>query len=233
MYQSRLYLFLRRIVRKTTLLPLLVHFYRTIFRLPYEASFNNFVNSNIRSTDVFWDVGANDGHYIDEMRSKISYPGKIVAFEPSPTSFQRLSDRFQNHSDIVIVNKALSDKLGKLNFFYDPNSNSSVEDLFAYHPDKKSCLVEQITSDAFVDANPSLFPNCIKIDVEGFEKQVVNGLGYMLNDVRLRCLFIEMHFSKLDSLGEKDGVQFIHKILNEKGFKLTWTDPSHLCAVRN
>jgi len=214
------------------MLPLLVKIWRKLFRLSYESSFNNFIICNIRSNDVFWDVGSNDGHYIEEIKPYISNCGKILGFEPSPTSLKILTSRFKYHENIVIVNMALSDSIGELRFYYDPNAISSVEDSLQFHPEKESCTVMQVTAESFVAENVTNFPNCIKIDVEGFEDKVIAGLGSLLDDSRLRCLFIEMHFSKMDALNKRDSVKFIYKTLQKKGFDLKWTDPSHLCAVR-
>lgn len=232
MYQSSIYMFARRLVRKTKMLPWMVKVWRKLFRLSYESSFNNFIINNIRSHDVFWDVGANNGHYIEEIKPYISNLGKIIGFEPSPTSLKILNCRFKDDRNIVIVNKALSDSTGDLQFYYEPNAISSVEDSLQFHPEKESCTVMQVTAESFVAENMTNFPNCIKIDVEGFEDKVIAGLGSLLNDSRLRCLFIEMHFSKLDALNKRDSVNFIFKTLKKKGFSLKWTDPSHLCAVR-
>lgn len=233
MYHNQLFQLIRRFLRMTGTLPIVVRVWRRVTRSDYERSFNMFILENICENDIFWDVGANDGHYIDEIKSHAFFRGRLVAFEPSPTSFKRLSERFYKFADVTIINKALSDEVGHLDFYFDPNFETSVEDSLAYHPGKDVCNVELITAEEFVLSNTQLFPNCIKIDVEGFEKKVVKGLGVLLDDRRLRCLFIEMHFLKMDMLGEREGSRYIFDTLKNKGFKLTWTDPSHLCAVRN
>ena len=80
--------------------------------------------------------------------------------------------------------------------------------------------------------NQDLFPNIIKIDVEGHEGAVMDGMGDTLTDSRLRCIGIEVHFSLLDERGESKRPQEIEKNLINHGFKVTWTDASHLLAIR-
>ncbi|WP_291716231.1 FkbM family methyltransferase [Limnobacter sp. CACIAM 66H1] len=232
MYQSKLYIYLRRLARKTGLLPSVVSGWRKLFAVKYEQSFNQFMQRNINPDDVIWDVGANQGQYVEEILVNLSNKGKVVTFEPAPTSAAVLYKKFINKKNVTIINAALSDKNGEMTFYFDPAGSSSVEDSSAYHPDKDSCVVRQFTGASFAHEEKELFPNCIKIDVEGFEVAVIEGLKTILSDRRLRCLFIEVHFRKLDSLGYKTGASQIFDILKSSGFKTTWTDPSHLCAVR-
>jgi hypothetical protein len=41
-----------------------------------------------------------------------------------------------------------------------------------------------------------------------------------------------MHFGILDSSGRADDPKQIEDILKRSGFKLSWTDPSHIFAFR-
>jgi Methyltransferase FkbM domain len=45
----------------------------------------------------------------------------------------------------------------------------------------------------------SPMPNVVKIDVEGYEPEVINGMPNILSNVR--AAFIEVHFSILESKG--------------------------------
>ena len=49
---------------------------------------------------------------------------------------------------------------------------------------------------------------------------------------RLRKVFVEVHFGVLDRSGRADDPKRIEDILRGSGFKLSWTDASHILASR-
>jgi len=85
---------------------------------------------------------------------------------------------------------------------------------------------------SFVKDHPELFPNIIKVDVEGFEGAVFEGLKNLLPDRRLRCIGIEVHFGLLEARGESGTPKELEKGLQTHGFEVSWTDASHLIAAR-
>jgi hypothetical protein len=76
-------------------------------------------------------------------------------------------------------------------------------------------------------------PNAIKIDVEGFEYEVLNGLGDYLRAVELRLIGIEVHFEILNNRGFEKAPILIEKMLTDSGFFVRWPDPSHIVAIRD
>ena len=76
-------------------------------------------------------------------------------------------------------------------------------------------------------------PNFIKIDVEGFEKKVIDGLQETLSNKSCKVILVEIHFSILNSMGEDDTPNYIYNRLKQHGFKnLRWIDYSHLLATK-
>jgi len=75
-------------------------------------------------------------------------------------------------------------------------------------------------------------PNVIKIDTEGAELDVLNGLKVALSAPELRCLCIEVHFGILTDRGVVNAPKQIETLLVAGGFSLRWTDLSHIVAVR-
>ncbi len=76
------------------------------------------------------------------------------------------------------------------------------------------------------------FPNVVKIDVEGHEGAVLDGMADLLKDVRLRCIGIEVHFGLLAERGELYRPKEMEATLRRHGYRLRWTDPSPLIALR-
>lgn len=77
-----------------------------------------------------------------------------------------------------------------------------------------------------------MMPNAIKIDVEGFEVEVLQGLGPHLAAPTLRVIGVEVHFGILKERGMADAPQRIERLLARNGFRVQWPDSSHLLALR-
>ena len=75
-------------------------------------------------------------------------------------------------------------------------------------------------------------PNIIKIDVEGFELDIVKGMSSTLYNKNLRFILIEIHHKIMENRKIKNGAHQIQKLLENTGFDISWIDPSHLIAKR-
>jgi len=62
----------------------------------------------------------------------------------------------------------------------------------------------------------------IKVDVEGFEEEVLGGMGELLTSSTLRSVLIEGHFLKLEERGKMMAPSRVQKLLNGKGFRTRW-----------
>jgi FkbM family methyltransferase len=75
-------------------------------------------------------------------------------------------------------------------------------------------------------------PNVIKVDVEGFEEEVLLGMGDVLTSPELHSVLVEVHFLKLEVRGRATAPVRIEKLLKSKGFRTDWVDASHLVGTR-
>ena len=75
-------------------------------------------------------------------------------------------------------------------------------------------------------------PNLIKIDVEGYELNVLKGASKTLLSDELKHLFIEIHFSELQNIGQPFAPNEIRKLLTKSGFKVEYLDYSHKHAFK-
>lgn len=88
------------------------------------------------------------------------------------------------------------------------------------------------STSSLVNDEPALFPNAVKIGVEGNGGAVLDGFEPLLADKRLHSIGIEMHFGLLDARGESGPPRQMEQTLARSGFNVHWTDPSHLLATR-
>ncbi|GAB3944215.1 hypothetical protein GCM10028805_11550 [Spirosoma harenae] len=137
--------------------------------------YKKFINKN----DLCFDVGANIGNRITPL---LQIGAKVIAVEPQETCYKVLEYKFDKK--ITIITKGLSDKAGIKKFhisktntissFSDEWINSVKTDRFKEYSWDTTIDVEMTTLDNLIDQYG--LPAFIKIDVEGYELEVLKGL---------------------------------------------------------
>lgn len=230
-YSSPLYVRLRNVTRKLGLNKLAALLF---FRGEYEDRYGARLLEEIRPSDTVWDVGANIGLYTSQFSERVGDGGLVVAFEPVPACFAAL-ERVRGRASIYPVNAALGAADGELTIALEEDALATTHKVVDCVRTGSRLGVTDVpvrSGESFAAEHPELFPNLIKVDVEGFEGEVYTGLKSLLDDVRLRCVGMEVHFGILRERGEADTPRALEKGLVEHGFRVEWTDPSHLVAIR-
>jgi FkbM family methyltransferase len=199
----------------------------------YEKRVHQSLQTAIRPGDVAWDVGANVGLYTELFCQWVGENGQVVAFEPLPASCERIRQRLPNCAWLRVENVALgdTDSIGMLITAAD-----SVENRLASASDLAKggvgllpvaiCRADTLRTQLGRD------PNVIKIDVEGFEGEVLAGMEQLLGSPVLHSLLVEVHFLKLERRGRLTAPHQMERLLKSKGFRTKWVDASHLFATR-
>lgn len=131
--------------------------------------------------DCVWDVGAAVGTYACLAGN---CGADVVAFEPHPGNRQRCRENLElNDIAATVLDVALSDQNGTMSLAEDAGVGSGMHRLAA----GGAHTVETMRGDV-VDAP---VPDVLKIDVEGHEVAVLEGLGTRLNSARF--VFVECH----------------------------------------
>jgi FkbM family methyltransferase len=132
--------------------------------------------------DVVFDVGANAG---DKAQSYLDRGARMVCIEPQPEMISRLKQRFSTNPNVDIVEKALGRRPCEMSMSICSESPtiSTLSDAwkkgrFADQTWDQSVMVSVTTLDQIVSEYG--IPRYTKIDVEGFEKEVVSGLSRRL-----------------------------------------------------
>lgn len=201
-----------------------VKIYRKLASKGYEEDFEQSLLSRIRPGDVVWDVGANLGFYSRQCAEATGPGGRVIAFEPSPRTYRKLSAELSDWPNITLENVAMSDFDGTA-IFYHGESDTGVTDSLA--GSGAGVPVRVAKGDSFFPA-----PCVVKIDVEGFELEVLLGMQTTLASRILRDVFIEVHFLALAKRRAPDNPRKITDLLKNAGFQIKWTDPSHIWASR-
>lgn len=204
----------------------------------YEDRFSQALLSEIRPGDIVWDVGANVGFYTMQFSEVVGPTGQIVAFEPNPACVRSIEARLKNlpHQNIKVISVALGNQDGKSLFALGSEdmavdsrlvstSNSSPEGTIE---------VEVMRGDTAVRERDLALPNILKIDIEGYELECLEGLTKTLGSSILRAAFVEVHFGILEARGMPFAPTKIEELLRTSGLsKQRWLDASHIVAMRN
>jgi FkbM family methyltransferase len=196
----------------------------------YESSFERAVVASVKRGDCVWDVGANVGLYTRKLLDATGAEGRVYAFEPSSVNRVRLEAAVGEPANVVVVPLALGGRDGTMKFEQGDDALGATSRLL--DASQGGIDVRVARGDSLVAANEVSAPNVIKIDVEGFELDVLHGLGGLLHSSELHALCIEVHFGILHERGVADAPRRLEGLLCEAGFRCAWTDPSHLIASR-
>ncbi len=135
------------------------------------------------------DIGANIGYTACVFASVIRRPGKIYAFEPDLASFRTLGEiiRRKNLGDAVkIFNTAVGSADGSLEFWHNEEHSADHRVVTAQfktsRPAHDKVTTVAVTSvDSFVAAQKLQNISFIKIDVQGYELAVCEGMRQTLD----------------------------------------------------
>ena len=182
----------------------------------------NWIRELIEKDDVVYDVGANVGGFSLFMGKRVvKGSGVVYAFEPEASNFYSLNRNIVlNELDGKVLPYPIAfgdgHQIGRL-YLSSTVPGSSFHSIEQRKGTNRKSRIQHIQGavifrlDDFVGQSGVKFPNHIKIDVDGSEKMVVQNMTYMLSDVRLKSVMIEID----EALSEGE----IEKIFVGAGFK--------------
>ncbi|MCB9197891.1 MAG: FkbM family methyltransferase [Flavobacteriales bacterium] len=167
------------------------------------------------------DVGANNGQFARSVR--IAMPEvKIISFEPIPEECSALKNSFKDDRNYVVHQLALGKEAGQTNFLvndFSPTSSllEQTDLQKEYYPvtgNSKKIEVNIERLDTVLSVDELTGGVLLKVDVQGFEDQVLIGAENILSKVDL--IYVECSFKEF----YKGQPLFhdIYELLHEKGF---------------
>lgn len=142
------------------------------------------LKSILNSGDVVIDVGAYMGYYSLLAGKLIGDKGKVFSFEPSPVHFDSLNKNILRNKldNIKTFNLAVSNKKGVVSFYEAGSGSSLIKKEAETHIGRKikPIRVKAVTLNDFTKKEKIKHIDFIKIDVEGWDLQVLKGASDLL-----------------------------------------------------
>ena len=171
----------------------------------------------IQPGDICWDIGANIGFYTCLLASQVEDAGEVVAFEPALRTYGYLHEnvslnRFMN---VTVVNKGLSDKIEQRHLYYAEAGLAEGTASLKYANGRNGS--ERVTLDTIDNLTRGLpVPDFIKIDVEGYQLEVLRGGEHCLKT------HTPLLMAELKDVGETNQTMFaeIEDYVADLGYQL-------------
>lgn len=161
------------------------------------------------------DVGANVGQWSTMLLDLVA-PAQLIVAEPEPNVFGELQRRFGDRSNVQLHNVAVGDREGVVSFQVTRDTTGAsvlppraeMRELIGQNwTVERQIDVPMTTLDALLANVPEI--SLLKIDVQGFEKQVLMGAAQSL--ARTDFLLVELNYMRQYEGGSWLGE--IHEIL--------------------
>jgi len=172
----------------------------------------------LKSDDVFYDVGANIGPF-----SLLAHHcgSAVFAFEGHPDTAKRCKENFLKNGINAerVIAGVVSDHDGTVSFSNMPGSSINRVMEKSCPAAMKTLIVPSVSLDKFALTHAR--PTVVKIDTEGHELHVINGMKSLLKDIKYITF-------EANGLSSQEDLLKIKEILTNAGFLI-----GHIDWVRN
>jgi len=171
-----------------------------------------------------FDVGGYEGIFTLFFARRVGPGGQVVTFEPNPRNFQKIAEnvRLNGFSNVRLQQIALGSTPGRASLVFpsDETARGSIEtriaDQIRQEKDVKTIDVRVDTLDHQI-ASGVPAPDFVKLDVEGLEFDVLEGMKLLFEHKHPR-LYIEIHGAEAES--KLANVTAVAGLLWKAGYKL-------------
>lgn len=189
----------------------------------FEPETQEFIKKYYKPGEVVFDIGANHGIFSFYSSTQGC---SVYAFEPHPHNYSRFVRNIELNKKQKWI-KAYCVACYKKTIF---GGISKFDDIFSTFDEHQDVGCVSFSVDDIVRYLP--FPDHIKIDVDGNEPDVIDGMMTVLLDKRLKTLLVEFHPKHVS---QKDADR-CRKIISDAGFVLigisTGTELNHFYVHR-
>jgi len=167
------------------------------FNLTKEETF--LINQDFKGMTIY-DIGGYIGIHSIFFANAVRENGKIITFEPNPTNFREIvfNLKINNFKNVRVFPLGIGKERGILELNIDPIRYSrgsfiqKNEKLSLKKTESRKVKVKIDSIDNLIKEKTIPPPNFVKIDVEGFESEVIQGMIFTIENYNPE-LFLEIH----------------------------------------
>ncbi len=158
----------------------------------HEVEVSDVLTRHLNRNDIFFDVGANAGYF--SLLALSAGVRRVVAFEPDPLTCGTLRDQLRlngwGDDHCAVIERGLSDAKDRLDLIRGSDSGESGFGDWPHRLPIGHISVEVTTLDDYCESE-GVQPDVMKIDVEGWELNVLKGALKTLKNPQLRLITFE------------------------------------------
>ena len=189
-----------------------------IYRFGYiESNVAQAIIKYVSEKDKVIDIGAHFGLFTLLMSEIVGHEGEVHSFEPIPSTYSILSENVSNKKFIKANLKAVWNENKEIflnDYGISFSAFNSIKDArsheIKFQKFKNKILSKAIKLDDYIKEN-NIKPSFIKIDAESAEYEVLEGMSYILNEIK-PVLCIEL--GDLGVEGAKKSIEVVKYLLN-------------------
>jgi FkbM family methyltransferase len=161
----------------------------------YEPQQTAWARDCLAAGDRFVDIGANFGWYTALAAGLVGPTGQVFAFEPSPVAANVLAHTIKENRlhNVTLVRAAVGDTVGHERIYMP--QNQAVHSPSAFHSDPTfvPLQVPLLCLDRYEPLADGRPIKLVKIDVEGYEPNVLRGMQDLVRKGMVKNLFSEFN----------------------------------------
>ena len=176
----------------------------------YEGPYTLFASALLRQGDIFVDAGAHVGYFTLLAASIVGPSGHVYAFEPEPRNFNALerniaANRFDN---VTAIQSAVGNQSGTVSFYFN-SDNDGGHAMWDVQTMPENVLSRRqarrfdspiVSLDTYFSGRH--FPiRFMKIDVEGSERDVIEGARNLFETRSVNCVMWERNAPSFEKMG--------------------------------
>lgn len=164
-----------------------------------------YILKNVRAGWTCIDIGAHVGSVSIPLWSKVGPAGQVISVEADPSNADRIRAnlKLNNFPEDYVINVAIADKTGILPLHCYPESNGwQTLGTPTFAKDYESFVIDvpAISFEEFAEICKIQSADFVKIDVEGAEILVLNGMRPFLKEKRIKCVVFEVNQLMLEGM---------------------------------
>lgn len=164
----------------------------------FEPEITETIESEIENGDTVIDVGSQWGVHLLTMSDAVGNEGHVYGFEPNPDHANAVRKTIQENEigNIQLVEKGCGSENTTKDLAIRGDNSGASTFLKEKKTHSRTETVDVIRLDKFLSDFSVESVSLMKIDVEGFEQDVLTGLGEAIQSIQ--TILIELHHNLLD-----------------------------------